>query len=190
MSVSKTYRVNCRNAKYALVTEDTSSAYAIGDTKPLEGLMTADIAFSLAEGTLYGDGAIKDKIGQVTGATLTIELNKLDIDVRAEIMGHDYTDGVLNVRAGDVAPKIAVYFELESSAGTKEQIWLLAGKAQPSNITGNQRTDSINFTTDSANINFVAIAKDASVLRMVDTADATTTTEKSTAFAAAPYSNK
>lgn len=191
-TVTKTYRVNVENAKYALVSTNTASTYTIGTTKNLKGLMEADISFSLASGVLYGDGAIAENISQITGAAVTINLNKLDIDARAEIMGHAYTNGILEVSAGDTPPDIALYFEMPSSSGTKEQIWLLLGKAAPSNIAGTQRTENINFSTDSATINFRAIEKpNASgkkpVMRMMDTASSTVTTSSSAAFLAAPF---
>lgn len=188
-NVTKTYRINCENAGYALVSANTSAAYTVSTKKPVAGLMTADIAFSLASGTLYGDGTIKENIGQITGATLTVELNKLDIDARAELMGHSYSNGILDVKAGDTPPEIAFYFEMPSSKGTKEQIWLLVGKAQPSNIAGNQRTENINFTTDSMTINFVANEKDKIVMRLADTADSAFTTASSTSFATAPFTS-
>lgn len=188
-TVTKTYRVNCEAAAYAVVSANNSNTYTVGTKKALAGLMTADIAFSLASGTLYGDGTIKENIGQITGATLTIEVNKLDVDARAELMGHTYTNGILDVKTGDTPPEIAFYFEMPSSKGTKEQIWLLVGKAQPSNIAGNQRTDNINFTTDSMTINFVANEKDKIVMRLADTADSAFTTSSSTSFASAPFTS-
>lgn len=179
-------RINVKNAGYATVTTNSASEYVIGQKTDLSGLMNIDLAFTLSTGKLYGDGVITSNQSQITGATLKVALNKIPITDRAVITGSTITNGILDVTTDDNAPQIAFYAETEADDGTKEQLWLLCGKAQPIGITGKQKEDNLNYSTDEMTINFIARMKDKKVLRMGDTSNSAFTSVISNAFASDP----
>lgn len=181
-----TYRINVENAAYALIESNTTLAYSLKNKKPLPGLRSIDLTLQLASGKLYGDGSIACNIAQATGATLKVDVNKIKIENRAEILGQTYSSGVLDVKAGDSAPEIAFYFEVISDKGTKEQLWLLCGVAQPFGMTGAQREENITFSTDTMTIEFKPRAIDKKIQRLGDTSNADFTTVHSVNFANNP----
>lgn len=181
-----TYRINVENAGYALIESNTSLAYAIKTKKPLPGLRSIDLTLQLSSGKLYGDGSIACNIAQATGATVQLGVNKIKIEDRAEILGQTYENGILDVKAGDTAPELAFYCEVVSDKGTKEQLWLLCGVAQPFGINGQQREENITFSTDTLNVEFKPRAKDKKIYRLGDTSNADFTSAHSASFESDP----
>lgn len=186
MANRKGYRINVANAKVAKVAENTDASYTISDVTKLPGLRSIDFTPLLATGQLYGDGVLVEDAAMVTGGTVKIDANKVAIAVRAMITGSEYKDGVLDIKTSDVPPEIALYVETEASNGTKEQMWFLCCKAQPFGVSGTQRENNINYSTDSLTLSCFPRAKDKKVFRMADTEDETFTSEMSTKFAEHP----
>lgn len=182
------YKMNVRNCKYAPVSTNNSTTYAIGTAVDLPALRTVDIAFTLATGELYGDGELVSKRAKLTGAQLRIGIDKIPQAARAAILGHTIESGtgIMDIKTTDVPIEIAVYLEIELDNGGYEACWLLSGKAQPINITGNQSETSINYTTDEITIDFIRREKDKKVLRYADTDNETFTTTIQTAFKSGP----
>lgn len=180
------YRINVKNFKYALVSVDNSTTYTIGDVVPVPGLMTVDLTLLSSTGELYGDGALVSKIAKLTGATLKLGHDKLPIVDRAALLGATITDGILDLKTSDTPAKVACYFEVEQDDGTKEQMWLLAGKAEPIGLSAKQAEGNINYSTDEITINFVRRELDNKVLRMGDTSNSSFTSTVSAAFATDP----
>lgn len=182
------YKFNVRNCKFAPVTADTSNAYSIGDAVNLPALRTVDIAFLTASGELYGDGEIVSKRTKLTGATLRIGIDKVPQTARATMLGHTMESGkgIMDVKTTDTPIPIAVYLEIELDDGGYEAVWLLTGKAQPINITGNQSETNINYTTDELTIDFIRRELDKCVLKLSDTDNSDFTTANQTAFRTSP----
>ena len=164
------YKMNVKNCKYAPVSADTTETYTLGTIVNLPAIRTVDIAFSLATGELYGDGEVVSKRAKLTGATLRLGIDKLPQAARAAMLGHTVdSNGIMSIKTTDTPEKIAVYLEVELDDGGYEAVWLLSGKAQPVNITGNQSETSINYTTDELVIDFIRREKDKMVIRYADT---------------------
>lgn len=163
------YRINVDNFKYAPVSVNEAGTYTIGTLVPIPGLMAIDLGFMLASGELYGDGALASKLSKITGATLKVDLNKLPVADRAYLMGATVIDGIMDVKASDTPNFVACYFEIPQDDGNKEQLWLLVGQSDPSNITAKQSESNITFSTDSITINFKPRNLDKKVLRYADT---------------------
>lgn len=181
------YRINIKNAKYATVSSNTASTYAIDTLKALPGLMQLDLTLTSASGELYGDGALVSKPTKLTGAQVRISLNKISVADRAAMLGATVdSKGILTVSTDDVAPEIALYAETEQDDGKKEQLWFLVGKVEPAGQSAQQSTSSINFSTDELTINFVRREKDKAVYKMLDTSDENVSAETSTGFETSP----
>ena len=181
------YRVNVKNCQRAAVTADTSSSYTIGTPVAMPTLRTVDISFKSASGELYGDGELVSNKTKMTGATLKIDLDKISLADKAALTGATLSNkGVLAIKTTDVAPKVAIYFEIEHDDGGYEAVWLLVGTCEPINISGQQAESNINYSTESININFIRREKDKQVIAYADTDDAGFTTANQTAFKAAP----
>jgi phi13 family phage major tail protein len=181
------YKMNVRNCKYAPVSVDTNSTYTLGTVVDLPAIRTVDVAFTLASGELYGDGALVSKMAKLTGATLKLGIDKLPLAARAAMLGHTINaKGVMSVKVTDVPIKIAMYMEIELDDGGYEALWLLVGKAEPVNIKGNQSETSINYTTDELTVDFVRREKDKQVIAYADTDYDAFDTAAQTAFRTSP----
>lgn len=182
MAIKKANRINIKNVVYAVVTDDSTTETTYGPIKPVAPAMQVQLTPTVATGDLYGDGVKQETMSKLTGIQLVLDVNKVPIDVRAEINGNTYENGVLVEKATDQAPYIAVGYMVEQTNNTAEYIWLLKGKAQPYGSTVQQATENINYSTDSITIDFVARDSDGEFRRFADSADETFTSEMAAAW--------
>lgn len=187
MATSKqTVRINIENAGYSLVSANSKTSYTAATKKDLPGIMNVELTLQLATGKSYGDGVIRSNISRITGATIKFGINKIPIEDRAIMLGQSYSNGILSCKAGDSSPDVAFYFEVPSDEGTKEQIWLYLGKAQPFGLSAKQIEDNITVSTDECTIEFKPRTFDKNILDWSDSSNADLTPEASVTFANAP----
>lgn len=182
MSTVKSNRINITNPVYCLLLDDKPEGTTYGEVKSLGEAMQIQITPSVATGTLYGNGKKQEDIGLLNGIAIAIDLNKLYPEKRAEIMGNTMIDGIVIEAAGDQPPYIAMGYEVEQTGGTKEQVWLLKGRAQPANQTIQQSSDNLNFSTDSITINFLPRDSDGQIRFYGDTANSNYTAQQAQVF--------
>lgn len=181
-------RINVRNAKYCPISANTTSSYTLGTAVQLPELRSIELSASLATGSLYGDGRKVEDTAKLTGVTCNIALNKIPVEARAYLQGATLgADGILTVKDTDVAPEVALYFETDATDGSKEEIWLLVGKAQPISLSAVQKEDQVTYSTDNLTIGCVARKKDGAFYKIADTDNnSALTTANATAFASNP----
>lgn len=167
----KANRINVKNVVYAMLESDESGGTTYGEVKTISPAMQVQLTPTLASGVLYGNGVQQENIAKITGISLVLDVNKIPIENRAEMMGNKYANGVLEEGAEDEAPYLAIGYEVEETNGCKELIWLLKGRAQPYNSNVQQSTDNINFSTDSLTINFTPRDSDGKLKFFADTAN-------------------
>lgn len=182
MSSKKSNRINVARLVYCLLLTDTAEGTTYGPVKPFGKAMQIQLTPQVATGTLYGDGNKEEDVGMLKGIAVAVDTNKVFAETRAEIMGNTIVDGIVIEKAGDQPPDIAVGYEVEQLGGTKEQVWLLKGKAQPGNQTIQQSTDNLNFSTDSTTINFIPRESDSQIRFFGDTANTDYTAAQAAAF--------
>lgn len=182
MASVKSNRINITNPVYSKMLTDTAEGTTYGPVKSIGKAMQIQLTPSVATGVLYGNGKKDEDLGLLKGISAALDVNKLFAEVRAEIMGNTMVDGIVIEADGDQAPDIALGFEVEQSGGTKEQVWLLKGRAQPANQTIQQSTDNINFSTDSITINFIPRESDGQIRFYGDTANSDYSTTQAEAF--------
>lgn len=182
MASKKSNRINVARLVYCLLLTDTAEGTTYGPVKPFGKAMQIQLTPQVATGTLYGDGNKEEDVGLLKGMAVAVDINKVFAETRAEIMGNTIVDGVVIEKSGDQPPDIALGYEVEQIGGTKEQVWLLKGKAQPGNQTIQQSTDNINFSTDSTTINFIPRESDGQIRFYGDTANSDYSAAQATAF--------
>lgn len=179
----KEYRINVKNLVYAVVVSDTKDAVKYGEIKPFGSARQIRVSPTIAQGDLYGDGAKEKSMNKITGYDVQVDVNKVFVEVRAEILGNKITaDGVL-VDGGDDQPKeIALGYEIEQTGKTSEYVWLLKGTPQPFGNDVQQTEQNINYSTDSLKISFVKRAYDGQFRAIGDTAYEGFSAEKAAEF--------
>lgn len=174
----KANRININNIVYCKLLTDETGNTTYSEVKPLSPAIQIQVIASLASGVLYGNGVQEENIAKMTGLAVALDVNKVPIEDRAEILGNKYENGVLVETSGDEAPYIALGYEVPETNGCKELIWLLKGRAQPYNSNVQQSTDNINFSTDSITINFIPRTSDGMLRFFGDTANADLTEQQ------------
>lgn len=185
----KANRINITSPVYAKLITDTPEGTTYGDVRSLGKAMQAQLTPSVSSGVLYGDGMQQENIAKLNGIAVVLDLNKISIEDRAEILGHKYENGIIHEKAGDEAPYIAVGWKVEQTNGKCELIWLLKGRAQPINSTVQQSTDNLTFSTDSITVNFIPRESDKEIRYFADSANPDLTEKQiNDWFATAPVS--
>lgn len=179
---AKANRFNVKKIVYAVISKDDSTGYTHGPIKPFGAPMQVQYTPSYASGPLYGGGVKTEDISKLTGGVLKIDVNKIPIEVRAEILGHTYSEGVLKENKDDQAKDIAIGYELEETGGHRELVWFLKCKAKPFGNNVQQSADNINYSTDSIDIGVMAREFDGNFKNSGDTANGDFTAEKASVF--------
>ncbi len=174
----KSNRINVKGVVYALLLSDTKEGVQYSEVKPLSPAMQVQLTPSVSSGVLYGNGSQQENLSMLNGIAMALDVNKIKIEDRAAILGNEYKNGILIEKAGDQAPHIAIGYVVEGTNKCEELVWLLKGRAQPLNDSVQQRTDNINFSTDTININFVSRDHDNAFRYYADTANADITKEQ------------
>lgn len=145
-------RINVRGIVYAPLLKDTRTELEYGTIKPIVGAMTIGLTPSIASGDLYGDGVKRESEQSQTGYDIAMEVNKIPLATRAEWLGNKIhpTRGTLIESATDKPIEFAFGFIVDLS-GTDhlECIWFFKVSASPVVNNIQQRTDNINYSTDS-----------------------------------------
>jgi phi13 family phage major tail protein len=168
---TKANRINIVDPVYAVIQSDTKEGTTYGEVKKLGAAMQVQLTASISSGVLYGDGVQQENISKLNGIALVVDVNKINIEDRSAILGNKYENGVIHERAGDEAPYIAVGYKVEQTNKKVELIWLLKGRAQPTNSSVQQSTENFNFSTDSITVNFIPRDSDKELRFFADSAN-------------------
>lgn len=168
----KAYKINVENLVYAPVISDGPEGTEYGDIKKLSEAMQIQLTPNVATGQLYGDGVVQSSTSKLTSITAVVDVTKVPIDVKADILGHKYENGKLVTSGKDLPPYVAVGYRVPQDVdGIAELVWLLKGKAQPFATTVTQATDNINYSTDSLTIDFIQRESDGALKVEADMAN-------------------
>lgn len=183
VTVGKEYRINIKNAVYALIATDNATICTYGDVKPVASLRDIKLAPIIATGDCYGDGALEKSPSKIVGYDVTVGVNKIPIDVRVDWYGHvTDSEGVVWISDEDVIKEIAFGYEIENTGGKRELVWLLKGTPQPYSEDVKQTESNITFNPDSFKIRFVKRDFDGEFRCIGDTCLSTFTEEKANTF--------
>lgn len=152
----RSYRINVNNPVYCkMLTDDSAGVTYEDEIKSLGEAMQIQLTPQTASGELFGNGIKVNKEDRLVGMALAMDITKIPPASAAEILGHEVKDGVVIDNADDDAPYIAIGYQIDGTGKNKEYIWLLKGKAQPINDSAQQRTGTINYSTQTLNTNFI-----------------------------------
>lgn len=178
----RSYKINVKKPVYCKLTSDTLSGVSYGSVTSLGEAMQIQMTAVSSSGQLYGDGSIVDSVSKLSGLTVVFDATKIPIEVKADIYGFTYTNGVAQVKAGDQANYIAFGYEIEQSTGDSEYVWLLKGRPQPLNNNVQQSEANITYSTDQMTIDFVRRIYDDMLEYYADAANADFTAAQAAAW--------
>lgn len=162
------YRLNIKNCHIAECTADDGTTLTYGTIKAIPGMMSIALKPKLSEGELYGDGEIVASDSKLTSIEVDIDMTKIPLDIRGLLSGATVSEGVLEEKSTDVAPYIALGFEIENDDGKSEFVWLLKGKASPLEDSVKQKEGSISYSTHTMKLKFIPRKKDKMIRKFAD----------------------
>lgn len=112
----------------ALITQNTSTAYAAGVPVKLARAIKAKIDEKWTSEKIYSDDGTEEVINSYEGTELEIEVNALAPQDRQLLFGQLYENGFLVKSSDDKAPEVAIGWRERKLNGKYEFKWLYAGK--------------------------------------------------------------
>ena len=144
-----------------LATEPTNGVPTYGAGIVLGKAISTNLAVTNAEGELYADDQLAEYVSEFASATLTAEVDNIDLENQARLYGATYSDGEIQFFDNDTAPYggIGGYQVLLIHGVKKYRTWFFAkAKASIPNIDGATKGSSISFGTQPINERVVAPA--------------------------------
>lgn len=178
--------INVKNVRLAKITAKTESSYTYDIPELVTGLMKISEVPTAAEGEMYEDGILSERISQVVGYELAIDISRLPNEWRQYINGKTYTTGVETDDGACEPGPFALGFETEYVSNGKvykELTWYIDCLAKPMEKTAEQRTKDIKIGNSTVNITaFKPGVYGNRGYVMIDTGDTNVTPEMATNF--------
>lgn len=154
-------KIGVSNFHYAkMTTEDTATTAAVYENTvtAVPGLVSVNVETTSNTATLYADNGPFETASSLGDVNLTVDLADLPLEVQADLLGHTLSsDGQLDCKSSDVAPYVAVMFEVLLANGKKRAVKLYKGKFAEPNDAANTRGENVEFQTSEATAAFVQL---------------------------------
>ena len=164
--------INVKNFHIAFITTDEEGKIIYGTPILIPNLMKVDVNPVFAEGKNYGDGVISQNEFKLQGANLAVELNRIPLNVVAEMFGRTIENGEMVISTNDKPNPFACGYEEELGNGDSELCWYYDCIANPPSKSSQQSTDNITFGSDTLTIAAKSREKDGKIAKIADTLSA------------------
>ena len=95
-------KIGLKNFYYSVATENASTgALTYSGATKLAKAISATFEPTISDATLYADDAIAERDTGVTGGTLTLGIDRYDLETAAALLGHTVSDGELVSNVND-----------------------------------------------------------------------------------------
>jgi len=165
------FRININNLHIAFLTKDDPTVASFEKPELLAGTMQIQFTPRVATAPLYGDGHMRHQEILTDGYGITLDHNKIPPKILARMRGQEYEGGVRRSNKADTAVYFALGYNVDLTGGHKELTWLPKCVAAPSNKNVQQRTENINYSTDSLTVTSMALEYNGDYEYAVDTSD-------------------
>ncbi len=147
--------INVRNAVFAEMTDEEAKPY--GTPTAIAPLMSIKVDTKTSSEILYGDGMSQETAVVTAETNIEIQVNELPMEVHATMLGHvlDPVTGVMIEDESDLAPYLALGFEIEKSNGSSTMYWYLKGRFEEPAVDAKQKEDKVSFSTPTLKGTFV-----------------------------------
>lgn len=102
-------KIGLNNFRYSVATVDASTG-AITYATPKKPAKAISFSFepTVADAKLYADDGLAESDSRVTGGSVTMGVDREDLETQCDMLGHEYTNGEVIDNADDVAPYVGV----------------------------------------------------------------------------------
>ncbi len=123
---------------------------------------------------LHGNDILLEEESAIESITVSVTLADLPLNIRAELLGHNYENGVLKNGSEDVASEIAFGFKAPKSkygGGGERRMWLLKGKGKPVSDDYESKGENIVYKPSAIEFTFMSRVADGELMFMSDSKD-------------------
>lgn len=146
-------KIGLNNFRYSVATVDASTG-AITYATPKKPAKAISFNFepTIADAVLYADDSVAERDNRVTGGSVTMGVDREDLQTYCDLLGHTYTSATSEVvdNADDVAPYVAVgrvtKLMVDGSIKYRGTVLTLVKFAEPSE-TDNTQGENVEFQT-------------------------------------------
>ncbi|AGK96803.1 major tail protein [Clostridium pasteurianum] len=129
---------------YAVQTKDDETGATYSTPKPLGAAVQISADPTVASGSFYGDGFLKEQAYMVTDAKVSVETESLPIEIYAELLGHELdSQGGMTFGKFDQAPYVCLMYRRQKVNGHYRYIKLLKVKFQDIKDDGSTVNNSV-----------------------------------------------
>lgn len=124
-STKKSVLIGVKNFHYALLTKDDKTGAEYGTPVAVAGVKEINLKSGASQEVLYGDDAPFETANYINDAEVTVNIAQLPLADYAALLGHTVNKGVVDVKADDTPPLVAIAFESTKSTGGKRYYKIL-----------------------------------------------------------------
>lgn len=147
-------RFNVKNVHYAINKVAEGGTVTRETPVLIAGAMKVSVNPTVATGKLYGDGIVTDEITKLTGAGISLEMNKIPTEVINVIFNRkkDIGTGITKDSIANEPIEFSLGWEVELTGGHSEFVWFTKCKATPIQSEVQQSSENMTFSTDTMTI--------------------------------------
>lgn len=135
---------------YAPITADANGYESYGQPVQLAKAISASLTVEVAEGTLYADDALSEKVSEFKSGKLTLGIADIGVEAAQILTGARVdSNGVLASSTEDTPQPVAIGFRAKKSDGTYRYFWLYKVLFSVPGADFSTKGDSITFSTPS-----------------------------------------
>lgn len=101
-------KIGLDNFLYAPLTEETDGTATYGTPKKPGKAISCSVSITNNSATLYADDALAESDTSFQSGSVTMGIDRDDLETQAELLGHTVTDGAIVRNAKDFAPYVGL----------------------------------------------------------------------------------
>lgn len=102
-------KIGLNNFRYSVATvNETTGAITYGTPKKPAKAISFSFEPSVADAVLYADDGVAESDFRVTGGSVTMGIDREDLETQCDMLGHEYSEGEVIDNVDDVAPYVGV----------------------------------------------------------------------------------
>ncbi len=157
-----------KNFHYAILTKDDKTGVEYDTPVSVAAVKEVNIKSGASQEVMYGDDAPYDTANYINDAEVTVNLAQLPLEDYAKLLGHTVDKGVVDVKADDTPPLVAIAFESTKTTGAKRYFKILKCRFSEPDDDYKGKESNAGFNTPSITAKVLSREYDGKYKRMAD----------------------
>lgn len=168
-STKKSVLIGVKNFHYALLTKDDKTGAEYDTPVAVAGVKEINLKSGASQEVLYGDDAPFETANYINDAEVTVNIAQLPLADYAALLGHTVNKGVVDVKADDTPPLVAIAFESTKSTGGKRYYKILKCRFTEPDDDFKGKESNAGFNTPAMTAKVLTREYDGAYKRIADT---------------------